>query len=121
MNIITKKQLSSLIRETVMKQLSEIEANGHSFVYNHLHVGPLRVRFKYIKSSPGTRFDPPTESEIEILGLSFNGKPVREEQVVEAENELLAQEGEQPISVEELIEDIEYSIKNSKPQDVIPR
>lgn len=97
-----------------MKQLFEIETNGHSFVYNHLHIGPLQVRFNYIKSSPGTRFDPPTESEIEILGLIFNGKPVKEEQVVEAENRLLAKEGEQLISVEELIEDIEYSIKNSR-------
>jgi len=115
MSVITKRQLVSMIREAVINQLSQMGSDDQTFNYTHLNVGPLEVKFRFINSTPGSRFEPPTDSEVEVLSLSYKGKRVTEEQVVKAENRLLLKQGESPITVEELVEDIENSIRNSQP------
>lgn len=112
----TKKELTSVIQETVIRYLKEFHKHQHELVYNGLQIGPLTVQFVHHPVRPGTLYQPEEGGNIEITRLMFNGKPVDEEQVAQAENDLIVPMGEDPLTGEDLISQLQTAIEQSPPE-----
>ena len=111
----TKKKLTDLIRETVIRQLKEFHKNQHEFVYDGLEIGPLTVQFIHHPVRNGTLYQPQEGGDIEITRLMFNGKSVDQEQVAQAENNLIVPMGEDPLTGEDLMFKIQTAIEQNPP------
>lgn len=114
---LTKKQLTTMIKEAVQRSLKEFHKNQHTFTYNGLEIGPLTVQFIHHPVRPKTLYQPEEGGNIEVVGLSFNGKPVDEEQVANAENEIIVPMGEDPLTGEELLNRIQSEIERMGPDE----
>lgn len=115
----TKKELASLIRESVLRSIKEMfDQNKHTFVFKDLEIGPLTVRFDITPHIPGTPEQPTEGGDIEIQGLLYNGKPVNPQLVARAETKLRKRMGEPTLTVDELMSMIQRRASEEGPDEL---
>lgn len=109
---ITKKQLNTLIQESVKRIVHEmISGKGYMQVTMHgLELGPVQVSARVIPGRRGTFMSPEEPEEIEVDEFSFQGQSISMDELLERENQIRAELGEPPLSHEELLMKAETAV-----------
>ncbi|TXH11501.1 MAG: hypothetical protein E6R04_02640 [Spirochaetes bacterium] len=109
---ITKKQLNTLIQESVKRIVHEmVSGKGYMQVTMHgLELGPVQVSARVIPGRRGTFMSPEEPEEIEVDEFSFQGQSISMDELLERENQIRAELGEPPLSHEELLMKAETAV-----------